>query len=188
MLTKWCKELLTIPKGTEYIFGVSSAKACIIAKNAGGQTCYTGPSTYYQTANILTGITASGNSASAGLALGSGDTPPTENDYTVETIISNLTGTNNPNIYDSYDSSTGIYTVYLDTLLSNATASDITVKEICRFTRVPTGSALGQTVSGNYVSIMMDRTVLDTPLTVPAGGTKTLRYAYHYQMDKAATT
>lgn len=107
-----------------------------------------------------------------GIYIGSGDTPATENDYTLQNFISsgiNSTGTITHNV----DANNNPYKAFTITL-TNTTNSNITIKEVgyaisCYASNTFNGST-------SMIYMLIDRTVLETPLTVPANGTAILYY------------
>ena len=97
---------------------------------------------------------------------GTGDTPPTINDYNLSGyFITGLVATQvTTNLINS--DSLSISTLYT---LTNTSAEAVTIKEV----------GLGQSFcySGNSKnSCLVDRTVLDTPVTIPAGGVGQVEY------------
>lgn len=108
-----------------------------------------------------------------GVAFGTDGTPPTPDDYRLAgNVISSLSGTvaKNVNIDEYGTTMTAIYT------LTNSGAEDVTVREIGLFRQ-------GYYSSLKYTStFMLERTVLDEPVTIPAGGigqvTYTIRMNY----------
>lgn len=192
MLTKWGKKLATMSNDGNAIYnfpltGAGDAKAVIIAKNPSGTEFYTGPIALNASNNLLTSITASGSSSSYGIAVGTGDTPATENDYTIETMITSGLSLSSTRASE-YDSEAATYNAYLNMTFSNSTASDIVIKEICKFVKLYKSSTFGASVNTSAVNgmcCMVDRTVLETPLTVPANGSAVLRYGFAYPADEA---
>lgn len=185
MLTKWAKSLISYITNEYIILGLNHYdKAAIVAKTCNGNTIYTN-NYYLGTPNktLITSFTESGGTSTTGFAVGSGNTPATDEDYNVETLITDLTLSTTPVVQSSYDTTTGKYSVYVELSLSNATANDIVVKEIARFAAVFASNELGGTLSSsnpNKRSIMVDRTVLDTPVTIPAGESGLIRYSFVY--------
>lgn len=185
MLTKWAKSLISYAPNECVLLGLNNyEKAAFQAKTCSGNTIYT--SYYYMSAaskGLITSFTESGGTASTGFAVGSGNTPATDEDYNVETLITDLTLSTTPVVQSSYDTTTGKYSVYVELSLSNATANDIIVKEIARFAAVYATNELGGTLSASNPakrSVMVDRTVLNTPVTIPAGQSGLIRYAFVY--------
>lgn len=124
--------------------------------------------TYVET--ILTTLTTSDI---RGVAFGTGDTTPTPDDYKLAgSTISSLSGSVAKNVSVDEDGTTltAIYT------LTNSGTEDVTVREIGLFN-------IGYYSKLKYsTSFLLDRTVLDAPVTIPAGGigqvTYTIRLNY----------
>lgn len=110
------------------------------------------------------------STSSSGIALGSGSTPATENDYTIESIISNLTAV--LSVINVYQNANGDYCFDLVYNVTNSTDGDITVREACLFA----GGTANNITNKMYGTFLLDRTVLDTPLVVPANSMRTLQY------------
>lgn len=116
-------------------------------------------------------------STSQGIAsyvrIGTGTTPPTPDDY-------NLSGTQITKISSTYtDQGTtvenGVATKTVIYTVTNTDTTDITIGEIALFSGMKYSSS-------STAAFMFDRTVLDTPVTIPAGGigqvTYTIRFNY----------
>ena len=115
-----------------------------------------------------------------GFAFGSGNTPPTIDDY-------KLSGDYiNPSDYQvtttvTVNTETEYTTEYTATYsITNISSNDITIGEVALC-----GYLLGRATSNGtnkHCSFIIDRTVLDTPVTIPAGGigqvTYTIRMNY----------
>ena len=94
------------------------------------------------------------------IVFGDGDATPTINDYhlsgnLITGIVSSTSTVHKPNGVEKR------FTV------TNNNSNEIIIKEICYFSQAGWSSDLGNT-SG--VTLLLDRTVLDTPVTIPAGG------------------
>lgn len=116
---------------------------------------------------------------SDGVALGSGDTPVTEDDYTLDNQILNLTGN-----YSSADPSVeyvdGVLISYIQYTINNPTENDVIIREVGKFVTAYADTTAG--VSGNTYRVLVDRRVLETPITVPAGQSAILRYQFAYSV------
>ena len=105
---------------------------------------------------------AMGNSPSYnGVIFGSGTTPATPSDYMLEAQITNGISVTNPttavaNLTDEYLEYTATYGIYA--------SLDTTISEIGLFNQV------------NGRNVMYDRTVLETPIVIPAGQSKQVTY------------
>ena len=108
-----------------------------------------------------------------GIVLGSGTTPPTLHDYRLVSLItSGLT----PTVSMTYDEEENL--VYKITLTSTA-SEPISIGEI----GIRAGFYAGSNSGLNYA--LMERTVLDEPVTIPAGGVGIVEYAIRMQMPEA---
>lgn len=194
MLTAWGKNLAKFAGNNGA--NLSCGRPCFLAHN--GMTCYiegkdTGNDTRYFSLRTYSNITNSYissaiSTSSEGIALGSGDTPATENDYTLASqITSGLSVTVNPGSYGafstSYDSDNDEVSLYCDVTINNTGSSAITINEIGRFQRFYCSDTKGDPVSSTTKSTMLDRTVLETPLVIQAGESAVLRYEYIFELE-----
>lgn len=153
--------------------GQSSIQACLPVTTATGAVHYLEPRFPDFPYNVTRSMVIS-NSLSRGVWIGRGNTAPTENDYTLEDrIISGLTA-GSPTESAAVDGDGNIYKDLIF-VLTNTTASDITIKEIGYVQTFRTSSSVGGT-AGIIDILMLDRTVLEPPLTVPANGNAALKY------------
>lgn len=120
------------------------------------------PILLYQTATFRK------NYDDVGVCVGSGNTPASKTDYKLENLISSglnqLNRTHALNILDN-----GIEIVYAF-ILQNVSEDDITISEIGLLN-------YGYIQGSTGAAFLVDRTVLDTPVTIPAGETKTISYS-----------
>ena len=107
-----------------------------------------------------------------GVVFGDGDTPATAEDYKLAgNIITGITA--NANLTRSINNGVAqIVAIYTITA-----SSEVTIKEIAAFTT--SGSS-----SSYYI---VDRTVLDTPVTIPAGGVGQVVYTITFNYPTATT-
>lgn len=115
--------------------------------------------------------------AYSGIAFGTGTTPATEDDYALEAIISS--GLNLQTIeQESAQNANGDYIYNLLLSITNTTGSPITINEVAMCCG---GSSQSDSYyPGHYV---LDRTVLDTPVVVPANGIAYLKYSIVVDWD-----
>lgn len=112
-------------------------------------------------------------SNSSGIMVGSGVTPPTENDYMLETqITSGLSGS--ITYTRTYDAETEKSQLRILLALVNTSNAPITVGEIGYVGSVRGGNK--DSVSNNNYNILFDRTVFDSPITIPAEAAATITY------------
>ena len=114
------------------------------------------------------------SASSTGVSFGTGTTPATASDYVLESILDyNKINVSTPSSisfsrYDTYEE----YTVTFG--VTNKTADAITISEM-GLTAMPYFTNSG----GNYYALV-DRTVLDTPVTIPAGQSKQITYTIRF--------
>lgn len=99
------------------------------------------------------------------ICVGTGTTAPTKSDITLNTPISvsDISCSSSQNTYSSNN------TRIITSILVNNTASDITITE--------TGLLMDMYINSYYsYKILLDRTVLENPITIPAGESRTLMY------------
>lgn len=126
-------------------------------------------SSYYPaSAQMILSMNA-GNSA--GVALGSGTTPATENDYALESpITSGITGT--LAIIKYADNNAG--NIMCIITVRNSTNAAITIGEIGMYQNIFSTSDNYSGSSGHVC--LLDRTVLDPPIVLAASETKVIEY------------
>ena len=111
-----------------------------------------------------------GATTTAGVSFGTGNTPATVSDYSIESILTSTEiGVTVPSgvsfsQFDTYEE----YSVTFG--VTNKTAEAITIKEV---------GLISNTYVGNYYALV-DRTVLDTPVTIPAGQSKQITYTIRF--------
>lgn len=118
-----------------------------------------------------------------GIYVGSGTTQPTENDNALENMItSGLTGSISQ--IQSFNDETQKYSLEITIALTNISSSDITVNELGLAQYLNASATKGDTTSGvsSYI-FLIDRTVLDEAVTIPASGTKTIKYTLNADMS-----
>lgn len=99
----------------------------------------------------------------SGIVVGAGNTPPTINDYKLENQITN-----------GITSSIGFSENGRVITITNTSADNITIKEI--------GFVGSAYKSSSGYSCLIDRTLLETPLTIPAGGVGIITYNLSLQV------
>lgn len=191
MLTAWGRKNVACLKsqqnGLPYVTGSQyGAPAFVPAKSITGATCYLPTQNGYNgvnTAPITSTLVSSGNNASSGVAFGSDSTPPTENDYTLGHQVTGIT-VNTPSIVTYNDTTNFCYVARLDYVISNDSGADVTIAEIGLFNKFHAAETRGDSptnASSNYACILIDRTALDTPVTIPSGSAATIRYEFVYE-------
>ena len=111
---------------------------------------------------------------STGVVLGSGSTPPTMDDYTLEEMIeSGLSGSVTNTAVDENNNVTKTYTI------TNTSDKDIIIAEIGIH-----GWAYTQQ-NKSSIAILIDRTLLEQPITIPAGGVGIVTYTLGMNIPEA---
>lgn len=184
MLTKWVKAASLVRNSGNSAYsplpaytypGAASQKASIVAKDTGNTTRYISPfcsSSFSNTFRTQAGMDT------GGIYVGSDGTPATDEDYKLGSVITALTGT--VNLAYAYDSASNKTLLNIDITLSNDTAEDITIREVGYVIGFYAASALGETVVNTARYFLGDRTVLNTPMTIPSGEGGLLRYQFQY--------
>lgn len=155
-----------------------TSKAYIEAKD------YTGTSYYVplKVSQISRELATTGELSYNGcVAVGSDDTPATENDYTLGNVITGLSASKSESTV--IDETNEKYVYRIQYTISNNTGSDVTIKEIGYFVGIQAASTKGDTPSSgwqNRKTFLTERTVLDTPLVIPNGEASILRYEFAY--------
>lgn len=117
--------------------------------------------------------TLSLSATSAGIVLGTGGTPATEDDYVMEAaitsgisaVITSISGVSGGAPYIEYN-----------LVITNTGSSAVSIREIGYNQNLPATPDNGSSSGiGNRV-YLLDRTVLITPVTIPAGETGVIRY------------
>ena len=123
--------------------------------------------------SVSNNVSINNTSSSTGIRLGSGNTQASEDDYNLDSRITSGLTASSPVVTYGVDENGNPYKVFLFTL-TNSTNSDITVAEIGYFQQLYTSSSQGAISS--TATIMLDRTVLSTPVTVPANDSAVIKY------------
>lgn len=123
------------------------------------------------------------SSGAAGIAVGSGSTPATVDDYCMESMItSGITATIPATATATYDNTHKQYVVSKDVTIANTGSASITISEIGILASTKYANSVGASVSSS-TTVLADRTVLDTPVTIPAGQSGVVRYEFRYDVD-----
>ena len=136
------------------------------------------PSGSINLSNLSTSLT------SAGIIVGSGTTAPTVDDYSLESMItSGITGSIPSSPTYTFDSTNNQYVVSKDITIANTGSSSITISEIGILGRAYYGDSKGATVGSTNKYVLIDRTVLNEAVTIPAGESGVVRYEIRYDVD-----
>ena len=120
----------------------------------------------YGLVNMLNHMSTSGSNNTLYLKVGTGTTTPTGNDYELATVNTDIS-------CDAVVAGVSAnYTKIYTATFSNPTSSDIVVTEVGLYGNV----IYCYYRSPAYIDCLFDRTVLSTPITIPAGESKTITY------------
>ena len=158
----------------------SGLGAYVEVKNVLGNTKYTIPKEYigmnaewqFISTDVTSGYTGV---SSAGFAVGSGTTPASENDYTLESQILGLALSSISNTSRIYDEDLNAFIYYKDATLSNNTGSDVVISEIGLFRTYMSSSTKGATSSLTHERFLTSHMILDEPVTIPNGEAGVIR-------------
>lgn len=175
MLTTWAKRILSTFPHNSILPGVSiagnSTTPCFTeVKDINGDTKYIDPMYYGSTVSLISTVLSTNiMNPTYGFAVGSDDSPESENDYTLGNQIIGLTGTSIA--YTTvYDTENHKYISRTTITISNNTGTEVTIKEIGKFTGHFSTDTQGSTgVIATKTCVMIDRTVLDNPVVIPDG-------------------
>lgn len=111
------------------------------------------------------------------IRIGSGTTPATFNDYNLESHITSGFSASYSQISKTFTEEGAVWSVIHT--ITNTSSSPLTVGEIGCFAGIKTTS------SGSYNAVMIDRTVLDTPVTIPVNGVAQITYTITFTYPTA---
>lgn len=119
------------------------------------------------TVNSLSTLATTPTDGLGYIVLGNGTTKPTPEDFRLESQIT--TNLSCDSVSVSRNTTVKTYTA----TFSNSGTSDITVTEVGYVSRI---IYMYSNWNNIYDNFLMDRTVLDTPITIPAGESRTVTY------------
>lgn len=126
----------------------------------------------FVTARAATVPSANSNMASVnpGVYFGSGSTPAKKSDYKLETPITSGLNITNPSAFTETNDGNGKYEFSASYVLANTSGAEMNIYEV--------GFVLpiNCNYDGYYHPILVERTVLVEPITIPAGGSKMVTY------------
>lgn len=176
MITKWYKA--TIASIMCAVGTTSDSISSFAAKSILGTTYYiiNTASNNISDLALFCSSTLQTNTSSAGFRVGTGTTPPTENDYSLEAqITSGITGVVT-RVYEAKSDYSG-WVIKATLLITNAGAEPITITEIGAFDYIRANTAQNATGQGNQRLFMVDRSLLAVPITIPAGESGAIEYS-----------
>ena len=161
-----------IPKLDENNYGVYPWR-----KISSSDTVYF--SSYARSHSLSSLITSIGDTGTYGIALGSGTTPVTDEDYTMESLITSGISASFASQAKAYDAIEGKSYAYVNITVTNTGASDVTISEIGLFITSRCSTTRGDSVStGAEVTVMVDHTLLNTSVTIPANEAAVIQYRF----------
>jgi hypothetical protein len=121
------------------------------------------------------------SASSAGVYFGSGSTPPTKDDYTLENIITSGCKIETKNMERTVENN--IIMVKTRYVISNTGSDNIIIGEVGIY-----GTTIVNGTSNTVANFLMERTVLDEPVVIPVGGVGAVEYTLTYTLPSAPTT
>lgn len=179
MITKAAKQAIqTFPIWTTQN-NASNAKPIfpsVSIKNTAGQDRWVS----YVSGALLSGLTIQLNATNAGFHFGSGTTTPTENDYKLESdITSGISVVLNASARYSSPKPHMTFTF----TITNTGSSNVTINEIGIVTASIQCCTSSSATSASSANVLIDRTLLDTPLTIAPSSTAALEYTVNCEMS-----
>ncbi len=182
MLTKFGKVLVShfappVTNSYQCVPGVDTSylnRAINEVKSYMGNTFYVVPCT--TTSSVSFSGSAVTETTGSCVVVGSGDTPATEDDYCLESQLTGLTATNSNSV--QYDAENFRFIQRVEYTISNNGSTDVTIKEIGRVCSCNTAATKGATTTSSAKCFLVDRTVLEAPVVVPAGESSIVRYEF----------
>lgn len=159
--------LKNFSKALSAYFGGANLSAKIVTVTGGKINATTAMYSTLQLGSFMRSVSATYNS---GTVFGDGDTPVKSDDYCLSgNVITGITGSAVRANEDDEDSST-VSVVYT---IANNNTDEVVIKEVA--------------VCINYqgYNFLMERTVLDSPITIPAGGVGQVTYSIRFNYPTA---
>ena len=124
-------------------------------------------------------VLQSSYTTNSGIIFGTGDTPPTFNDYKLSgDIIQGLTA---QAVVEAHTTSNSCYRKFIITV-QNTTSEAQIIREIGYVRRAPALKSDGKTT---IIFPLVERTVLDNPVTIPANGFGQVEYTITFNLPTA---
>lgn len=115
-----------------------------------------------------------GSQVYPGIYFGTGSTPASKADYTLESVISSGLTITNPTALAWNNDSNGKYEAVADFAVRNTKDSEIHIYEIGLFLPIETGGS--SLMDLTWHNALMERTVLTEPITIAPGESKLVTY------------
>ena len=125
--------------------------------------------------SLLNKVKTNLSTTTSGVLFGTGDTPASLDDYKLAgNVIRNIAATIN-RTYSYSEAQQSLKTIYT---ITNNNTGEITIKEVAL-------QAEFYSTNGVTRGCIIDRTVLDTPVTIPAGGIGQVEYTITFNLPTA---
>lgn len=113
-----------------------------------------------------------------GVCFGTGSTPATKDDYTLESPITSGITVTNPSDVVYHENDNGQYTFSASFVVANTSDAELNIWEVGVVSYLGNYCSTGITISGSFGGspILFDRQVLSEPITIPAGESKLVTY------------
>lgn len=193
MLTRWAKRVLQAAMGVTN-YGSTMQYGQLLPTNNYGNTADIEVKAWNGNTYYINGINSTMSKTLVnslgvthnGFAFGSGNSAESEDSYTLDSIISSGISASFAES-DEKDMASNKRMHHINITVTNNGGSEITIKEVGIF-NYPIGTATtrGSTVitSSSYKhDILIDRTVLASPVTIAPGASALIRYTFEYDIS-----
>lgn len=119
----------------------------------------------------ITGNVRYYTSTYAGVYFGTNPTPATRDDYNLKSIITSGLAITNPTALRESTDGNGKYTISADFIVNNVSGNEININEVGLFVPFNDG------YRGDVALALMERTVMDEPISIPPGEFKVVTYS-----------
>lgn len=164
---------VTLPSSSSQKIGYIKGK-----DTTGNERFWCGGSSYSTWAMIKTMTDGNG-----GCVIGSGDSPATDEDYTLESQITTGFTAGSPQYYCEFDSVNNQYHARVQYTINNTGSEDLVVKEIGYYRGMDYSNTLGGLRAGSS-HILLDRTVLNEPVVITPGTPGVVNYDFIYPTNE----
>lgn len=160
---------------------VGSLLATDIAVTAyGGSTRYLSTMSNVDMTSSVSLRTSGGTYSYPTIGIGSGGTQPSASDYCMESLITTISGTITASGVLSVNN--GTLTKELIVSIVNTASSDITVREVGITMPIGRVSSSSTDTGSLTADCLMDRTLLDEPITIPPGESASISYTLEVEV------
>ena len=128
--------------------------------------------------SLSTRVSSINNTSTNGIAFGNGTTPASEDDYTMENLVSAGTVQFLSAVVAYDETNNKVYT-YVNINITNSTSDDITISELGLFVTARASNTPGSDVdNNNNYTVMVDHTILDAPITIAPSEVGIIQYRF----------